>query len=350
MNLRLFSKKNQDYNPLWYDLVLLSVFILIGTLSRILLVGAEIQPFPNFEFIMVLTFVSFFIIRPSLVFLIPLFGMILSDIALGNPVFIGASMNKIVLFTYTGFLITAFMFLKTKRKTHHSLANITLKSVGICIGMGMLSTFIYDIWTNAGWWYIMYPHTFETFTSVFLAGIPYMVYHQLSTIVTFATVAIPIGYILTKKYHTLIPKSSPVPLEKIPYIAVTSLLILLSFAGPTMATPNQTDIWLEDSSETSVIIILEGSSWQIKDQFILTEKQTVHDVLTLVSDAHDITVESSFDQTYEAMMITEINNDKNGEDGHYWQYLVNGKAPMTAADNTFVSNGDVITWHYSQFT
>lgn len=350
MKLQPFSKRNQDYNPLWYDLALVSFFILIGTLSRILLVGADIQPFPNFELIMVLTFVSLFIIRPSLVFLIPLFSMILSDVALGNPVFIGASMNKIVLFTYTGFLITAFMFLKSKQKTHHSLANISFKSVGICIGIGMLSTLMYDVWTNAGWWYIMYPHTFETFSSVFLAGIPFMIYHQLSTIVTFTTVAIPLGYLLTKKYHTLIPKSNPATLEKIPYIAVTSLLILLSFAGPTMATPNQTDIWLENSTETSVTITLEGSSWQITDQLILTEEQSVHDVLTLFADTHGITVESYFDETYQATMITEINNDINGENGHYWQYLVNGKAPMTGADNTFVSNGDVITWHYSQFS
>lgn len=353
MNFKKFSKKTHNSPQSWgFDFILVSLFVLIGTFSRFLLVGWGIQPFPNFELIMVLTFVSFFLIRPSLVFLVPLLSMIFSDILLGNPVFLGASMNKIVLFTYTGFLLISFMFLQMRNKTQHSLHTITLKSVGLCLGVGMISTLMYDIWTNAGWWYLMYPHTIETFSSVFFAGIPFMLYHQLSTVFTFLTVAIPIGYLLSNKIQMRIPQYnySKHSFENIPLITVTALLILLSFSGSTMAAPAQTDIWLNDSPETSVTITVDGSNWEITDHFILTNDQSVLEVLQLLSEKHEFNVETYFDETYDATMITSIRMDANGEDNNYWQYQVNGKVPLTGADKTVVSNGDAIIWHFSQFS
>lgn len=349
MNIQLFSKKNQDGHPLWYDLLLLTFFIIMGTLSRYFLVGLSAQPFPNFELIMVLTFVSLFLIRPALVFLIPLLSMICSDLLLGNPVFMGSSMNNIVLFTYTGFLIASFLFIKTKNKSNVALSQITIKSVGICVGFGMLFTLTYDVWTNIGWWYLMFPHTLESFISVFVAGIPFMIYHQLSTVFTFLTIAIPIGYLLTNKYHISISNKQNT-FEKIPFIAVTSILILLSFSGSSMAALPQTDIWLEDAPETSVTIMVEGSSWMIKDQFTLAKDSSVLEVLTLLSDRHGFTLETSFDETFDATMITSINNDVNGENGQYWQYQINKETPLTGADNTVVSNGDVVIWHFSGFS
>jgi hypothetical protein len=350
MDFRLFSKKNKQNHSWFYDIAIVSIFIFLGTISRFLLVGLDIQPFPNFEIIMVLTFVSLFLIRPSLVFIIPLSSMILSDLLLGNPVFIGSSMNKIVLFTYTGFLISAFLFQKTSKTTHHSLSQLSLKSIGLTIGIGMVSTLLFDVWTNTGWWYIMYPHSIESLASVFISGVPFMIYHQLSTVFTFLTVAIPMGYLLTKKYHITLPKPSLKTIEKIPFIAVTSVLIIFSFTGSTLATPNQTDIWLEDASQTSVTITVKGSSWELSDQFVLVEESSVLEVLEFLSKTHDIMVKTSYDETYKATLIVSIQNDINGEDGYYWQYLVNGEAPMTGADNTFVSNGDSITWYFNQFS
>lgn len=348
MKHQLFSTENKEGHSLLIDLALLSIFVIIGTVGRFILVGWGIQPFPNFEIIMVLTFISFLVIRPALVFLIPLLSMVFSDILLGNPILVGNAMNSIVLFTYTGFLIISFFFLKTRKVSHHSLTKMTVKSIGLCIGVGMLSTLIYDIWTNAGWWYLMYPHTLETFVSVFLAGIPFMLYHQLSTMFTFLTVAIPVGYVLMNKFK--LPVLQLKEVEKIPLGAVTLILILLCFTGSTMATPNQTDIWLEDASETSLTIQIRGSSWSITDQIILTEKQTVLETLTLLSEKHDFSVESTFNPTFDATLITAINNDVNGENGYYWQFTVNGDAPVTGADNTIVGNGDVVSWHFSQFS
>lgn len=348
MKFQFFSMKNKESHSLYFDLVFLFLFVLLGTLGRYALVGGGFQPFPNFEIIMVLTFISFFIIRPAFVFLIPLLSMIFSDVLLGNPILIGNSMNNIVLFTYTGFLIISFVMLKTRRFSHQSLAQLTVKSVGLCIGVGMLSTLLYDVWTNAGWWYLMYPHSVESFISVFLAGIPFMIYHQLSTIFTFLTVAIPLGYVLMNKYR--LPKLQLGKTEPIPLIAITVVLTLISFTGSAMGTPNQTDIWLEDASETSVTVRIEGKNWMITDQLILPQQQTVLETLTFLSEKHNFNVKSTFDPSYDATLITAINDDINGENGYYWQFTVNNKAPVTSADNTIVGNGDVVSWHFSQFS
>jgi hypothetical protein len=117
-----------------------------------------------------------------------------------------------------------------------------------------------------------------------------------------------------------------------------------------MGTPNQTDIWLEDASETSLTVRIEGKNWMITDQLILPQQQTVYETLTFLSEKHSFDVESTFDSSYDATLITAINDDVNGEDGYYWQFTVNTKAPVTSADNTIVGNGDVVSWHFSQFS
>lgn len=349
MNNPLFSIKNKNFHSISFDLAIISVLVIIGIFSRFFLVSLGIQPFPNFEIIMVLTFVSLFLIRPIFVFLIPLLSMIFSDMLLGNPILTGSTMNSIVLFTYTGFLIASFVFLRTKDTTHASLKKITITSIGLCVGIGMISTLMYDIWTNAGWWYLMYPHTMETFSTVFIAGIPFMLYHQLSTIFTFLTVAIPLGYLLANK-HQLRLSDSHQRYEKIPLILATTILILLSFSGSSMASSDHADFWLNDSPETSVSIQVQGSDWKISDHFIVSESQTVMDVLYELAEKHNVLIESQYEAAFDSTIITSIQEDINGDNGYYWQYMVNGESPITGADTIFVSNGDSILWHYSQFS
>jgi len=53
--------KNVNLKPnrgLLFDILLLLGFIGIGTVGRTILVGWGLQPFPNFEIIMVLTFLA----------------------------------------------------------------------------------------------------------------------------------------------------------------------------------------------------------------------------------------------------------------------------------------------------
>jgi hypothetical protein len=61
-------------------------------------------------------------------------------------------------------------------------------------------------------------------------------------------------------------------------------------------------------------------------------------------------IESHYDATFESTIISSIQEDINGDDGFYWQYMVNGETPITGADTVQVFNGDSILWHYSQFS
>ena len=83
------------------QIVLTIGLILIGALGRFILVGTEMQPFPNFEIIMVMTFLAALVLKPTLAIFVPLLSMMLSDLLIGNPIFVGSQMNRIVLFTYS---------------------------------------------------------------------------------------------------------------------------------------------------------------------------------------------------------------------------------------------------------
>ena len=104
-----------DFN----QIVFLISLIVIGTLGRYVLVSYGLQPFPNFEIIMVLTFIAAIFLRPTIAILVPLMSMIFSDLLIGNSVYSGSQINKIILFTYSGFaLITLSTILLTLLNTY----------------------------------------------------------------------------------------------------------------------------------------------------------------------------------------------------------------------------------------
>jgi hypothetical protein len=174
-----------------HHLVIIGILVFVGSLSRIILVGWNLQPFPNFEVIMILTFICALYLKPQYVLIIPLVSMILSDIVLGNSILFGNQMNQIVFFTYSGFFFIGGISIIAKGRIRKIVTAINIKSIGVISGMSICLTLLYDIWTNFGWWYLMYPHTLSTFIAVYIAGIPFMIYHLLSTSFTFLVIALP---------------------------------------------------------------------------------------------------------------------------------------------------------------
>jgi len=65
-----------------FNIILLIAFVGAGTTGRTLLVGWNFQPFPNFEIIMVITFLAAIFLRPTMAILVPLLSMIFSDLLL----------------------------------------------------------------------------------------------------------------------------------------------------------------------------------------------------------------------------------------------------------------------------
>jgi len=339
-----------DYKKMFdiQQIMLLIGFILIGAIGRYVLFGLGVQPFPNFEIIMVLTFLAAMFLRPTIAFLVPLFSMIFSDILIGNPIFVGSQMNKIVLFTYSGFAIIALVNILKRDQLRNALGKLRLKNIGIAGGLGVGFVLIYDVWTNMGWWYLMYPHNTTTLAAVFTAGIPFMIYHMISGVVTFIAIALPIMVIATNKDIIRLPTTPIKTMHKIPVALLVILLIGLSFSGTAMKVPQKSEVWLEHSETTSVTVVIDGDGWTISDNVFAYADDTAFTILQRCSKRNDFVLEYTFWEEFDSILIDSINNVENGKDGMYWQYYVNEDIPMIGSDNYKLENGDYVRWSFEE--
>jgi hypothetical protein len=153
----------------------------VGTGTRYLLISMGVQAFPNFELIMLVTFLAAIFYPQPQAFLIPLVAMTVSDLCLGNFQAVGS----IMIFTYSGFALASLVSSLGKNKWKKFRLNA--KSTGCGIGWGCLLTLIYDGWTNLGWWILtpFYPHTLGGLVACYGMALPFMGYHLLSSMATF---------------------------------------------------------------------------------------------------------------------------------------------------------------------
>ena len=345
MKIKNLLKEIKNNNKVFSDILLLIGFIGLGTIGRTILVGWNLQPFPNFEIIMVMTFLAAVLLRPTMAIFVPLFSMIFSDLLLGNSIFVGSQMNRIILFTYSGFAMVALISLFKRDKFRKSLGEMRLKNIGIAAGLGIGFVLIYDVWTNIGWWYLIYPHTANSLAAVFTAGIPFMIYHIISGAFTFVAIALPVVSFVSVEHKLEMPfkiKNT----HKIVVAAVALCLIVLSFTGTAMQVPEKTEVWLENSDETSVKMVIIGDGWRIEDNIVAYEGDTVFSILEKISARNDFPLEYTYYEEFDALLINSINNDVGGEGGKYWQYYVNSDIPMVGCDKYDVSNGDCVEWRF----
>ncbi|HWR63153.1 MAG TPA: DUF4430 domain-containing protein [Candidatus Thermoplasmatota archaeon] len=321
--------------------------ILFGTLGRYVLFGMGVQPFPNFEVIMVVTFLAVMLIRSPLALIVPLISMIGSDLLIGNPIFVGDQMNRIVLFTYTGFAIIGLITLLSKNRLGSRFGQFRLKSVGLIAGLGIGSVLLYDIWTNMGWWYLMYPHDTSSLIMVYTAGLPFMMYHLISGIVTFCAIGLPvILYAAKKKDQMHIRPFQIKMIHKIPAVLLVLSLVALSFTGTALKVPQKSEVWVEKSDQTSVRIIIRGDSWTLIDNLVAYQGDTAFSLLERSGQQNGFSVDSTYYTAFDSTLINSINNVVGGTDGKYWQYYVNGNLPTIGADKYIIANGDLLTWSF----
>ena len=134
-----------DLTNITQQIVVLIGLIGIGAIGRYVLFGLGTQPFPNFEIIMVVSFLAIMLIRSSIALIVPLLSMIISDILIGNPIFVGSQMNKIVMFTYSGFALIAVLNIVIREKIRPYISGIHLKTLAAGAGIGIGFVLIYDI-------------------------------------------------------------------------------------------------------------------------------------------------------------------------------------------------------------
>ena len=168
-------------NNKWILATCISIFIL-GFLGRIIL-----HDYPNFETIMVASFLSAMLLPRNLTLIVTIAMIVSSDIYLGY-----FANSKIILFTYTGFLFVSFLTNKFKKKIDRGLRPNTVYKFG---ASSIILTLIYDIWTNFGVFLLTNNHTLDNLIFVYILGLPFMLYHLISSLVTFTLIGFPLYFI-----------------------------------------------------------------------------------------------------------------------------------------------------------
>lgn len=97
--------------------------------------------------------------------------------------------------------------------------------------------------------------------------------------------------------------------------------------------------------EKVIYKINKGDEDIVEYQITPAKDSTVFSLLEELALKENFKVESTL---YKEMgvFVENINEVKNGTNGKYWQYWVNGKLPMVAADRMKVKGGDRIEWKF----
>ena len=150
-----------------------------------------LHDYHNFETIMVSVFLASMLLPASVAMTVTLSMIVLSDMYLG---YFGAS--KIIIFTYTGFLMVSAITTKFQQRIKGEFKPETVYKF---TASGLIFATIYDTWTNFGVFWLSYTHTPENLVLVYVLGLPFMVYHLLSSIITFTVLGFPIYCALSSK-------------------------------------------------------------------------------------------------------------------------------------------------------
>ena len=133
---------------------------------------------------MVSVFLAAMLLPAVLALIVTLSIMIFSDLYLG---YFGAS--RILFFTYTGFMLVSFVTSKFKTELGGKTSSGTVYKF---TSSGIIFALVYDTWTNFGVFWINYEHTIDNLFLVYVLGIPFMLYHLLSSVMTFSLIGFPI--------------------------------------------------------------------------------------------------------------------------------------------------------------
>ena len=164
-----------------------------------------LHEYHNFETVMVSVFLAAMLLPTAMSLLVTLSIMIFSDLYLG---YFGTS--KILFFTYTGFILVSFITSKFKDKIGGEVSAGTMYKF---TSSGIIFALVYDTLTNFGVFLINYNHTIDNLFLVYVLGIPFMLYHILSSVMTFSLVGFPVYCALKNQEKSLDIEQHNVELE-----------------------------------------------------------------------------------------------------------------------------------------
>lgn len=155
----------------------LADFLMVFAMILVVVIGRIMPHAPNFTPIAAVgLFAGFFFKKRAAVMLIPVAGMLVTDL-----LFLGTYGVKMMIFIYVGLAIPA-LFGKTIHKVLNGTANTrmgTLKRIIFKVvavsGIAALGSFIFTVLSNFGVWAFsgMYPHTIEGFVTCYVNAVPF---------------------------------------------------------------------------------------------------------------------------------------------------------------------------------
>jgi hypothetical protein len=215
-------------------LVLASLLIIIGVFSRIILHDffnsinnpwAEFGVLDVFFVIAIVSIFSAILLGKYYTIAIPIIVLAITDgfYALVNPVNIALYPTWLFLFTSSGYIFIALLILYTKKKS-----KLNIFFIPKILGTGIHGVIIYDLWTNFGFWLSYsrlgwYPISLEGLATVYIGGIPFMIWHILSTAIAIIVIVIPLVYLTESKLNKAEPMLKPI--EK--YVIASATLFLM---------------------------------------------------------------------------------------------------------------------------
>lgn len=216
-------------------ILLASILIFIGVFCRIILHDffnsinnpwAEFGVLDVFFVIAAVSIFSAILLGNYYTIAIPIIVLAITDgfYALVNPLNIAIYPTWLFLFTSSGYIFIALLSLYPKKKS--KLNKIFIPKI---LGAGILGVVIYDLWTNFGFWLSYsrvgwYPISLEGLATVYIGGIPFMIWHILSTAIAITVIIIPLVYFTE---HKLIKSETMLnPFEK--YVIASATLFLMA--------------------------------------------------------------------------------------------------------------------------
>jgi hypothetical protein len=219
-------------------ILLAGLLVAIGVILRISLhdfFNGIINPWAEFGYLDVffvtalIAIVSGILLGKYFTILVPLSVLIVTDVfyAIVNPAAnIALYTSWLFLFTLSGYVIISLLGFYTRKKSKLNIAFIPK-----ILGVGILGVIIYDLWTNFGFWLTYskmgwYPQTLGGLGTVYAGGLPFMLWHIISTAIALTVVAIPLVYL---KEHKIFKTDFTLkPFEKYSIAGATIILIIIS--------------------------------------------------------------------------------------------------------------------------
>ncbi len=155
-------------------LITAAALIIFGAISRYLL-----KDIPNIETITVVSLLAGSLLGGIWTIVVGLAVVAITDIFIGNTIIFAYTWSAWAVMGFFGFVLRK----RAKKPVRHALE---------LTGTGILGVLFFYAWTNFGVWHIghLYPHTIDGLIASYVAGIPFLKYQIISTVLFVPTVAL----------------------------------------------------------------------------------------------------------------------------------------------------------------